>query len=153
MDLSAIVWLAKTTGTFALVSTIDHIDYTISRYRSRIHREYDIVAGIYRTISCTNARLARALLTYRSGGVCLIDVAYRAHRPWLPLPHVPWGRHIMQWGLGDGSRTSGRLNYACRKADCARHTVKCQSRNDINTATPVQCPLTLTPACCCVRML
>jgi len=44
----------------------DHIHYTISRYRSRICQMYDIVADIYRTISCTNARLARALLTYRS---------------------------------------------------------------------------------------
>ena len=46
----------------------DHIDYTISRYRSRIRPAYDIVAAIYRTItiSCTNARLVRALLTYRS---------------------------------------------------------------------------------------
>jgi len=47
----------------------------------------------------------------------LIDVARRAHRPWLPLPHVPLGRPIMQrigslgWGLGDGSRTSGGLNH------------------------------------------
>jgi len=49
----------------------DHIDYTISRYRSQIYRAYDIVAAIYRTISCTNARLSRALLAYRSGGVCV----------------------------------------------------------------------------------
>jgi len=45
----------------------------------------------------------------------LIDVARRAHRAWLPLPHVPCGTPIMQrigrlgWGLGEGSRTSGRL--------------------------------------------
>ena len=51
------------------VFSSDHIDYTISRYRSRIRRAYDIVAAIYRTISCMNARLVRALLTYRSGGV------------------------------------------------------------------------------------
>ena len=47
---------------------------------------------------------------------------------WLPLPHVPCGRPIMQcigslgWGLGDGSCASGALNYACRKAHCARRT-------------------------------
>jgi len=52
-----------------LIQNSDHIDYTISRYRSRIRRAYDIVAAIYRTISFTNARLARALLT--SGGVCV----------------------------------------------------------------------------------
>ena len=81
----------------------------------------------------------------------LIDFARRAHHPWLPLPHVPWGRPIMQrigslgWGLGDGSCTSGGLNYACRKAHCACRTTWCQSRNDINTATPVHCPLTLIP--------
>jgi len=56
----------------------------------------------------------------------LIDVAQRAHRPWLSLPHIPCGRPIMQrigslgWGLGEGSHTSGGLNYAYRKADCAR---------------------------------
>ena len=49
----------------------DHIDYTISRYRSQIHPAYDIVAAIYRTISCTNARLTRVLLTHCSGGVCV----------------------------------------------------------------------------------
>jgi len=87
----------------------------------------------------------------------LIDVARRAHRPWLPLSHISCGRPIMQrtgslgWGLGDGSCTSGGLNYACRKAHCTRRTAQCQSRNDINTAAPVQCSLTLTPACCCVR--
>jgi len=76
---------------------------------------------------------------------------------WLPLPHIPCGRPIMQrigslgWGLGDGSCTSGGLNYACRKAYCARRTAYSQSRNDVNTAAPVQCPLTLTAACCCVR--
>ena len=51
------------------VLSSDHIDYTRSRYRSRIRRAYNIVAAIYRTISCTNARLARALLTYRSVSV------------------------------------------------------------------------------------
>ena len=47
----------------------DHIDYTISRYRSRIRRAYDIVVAIYRMTSFTNTRLSRALLTYRGGGV------------------------------------------------------------------------------------
>jgi len=81
----------------------------------------------------------------------LIDVACHAHRPWLPLPHIPCGKPIMQrigslgWGLGDGSCSSDGLNYVCRKAHCACRTVQCQSRSDINTATPVQCPLTLTP--------
>ena len=122
----------------------DHIDYTISRYRSRIRRAYDIVHE--RTShACAAHTLQRRRLR-------LIDVARRAHRPWLPLSHVPCGRPIMQrtgslgWGLGDGSRTSGGLNYACRNAHCARRTAQCQSRNDINTAAPVQCPLTLTPA-------
>jgi len=54
-----------------VVPCSDHIDYTISQYRSRIHPVYDIVAAIYRMISCTNACLTRALLTYRSGGVCV----------------------------------------------------------------------------------
>jgi len=60
----------------------DHIDYTISRYRSWIRRAYDIAAAIYRTISCTNARLiyimhertsraCAAHILYRSGGVCV----------------------------------------------------------------------------------
>jgi len=127
----------------------DHIDYTIAdsssvRYRGG-HISYDIV----------HERTSRACAAHipQRRHLCLIDVACRAHRPWLPLPHIPCGKPIMQWGLGGGSRTSGGLNYACRKADCARRTTKCQSRNDINTATPVQCPLTLTPACCCVRML
>ena len=53
------------------VAASDHIDYMISRYQSRIRRVYDIVAAIYRKISCMNACLARALLTYRSGGVCI----------------------------------------------------------------------------------
>jgi len=58
----------------------------------------------------------------------LIDVACRAHCPWLPLRHIPCGRPIMQsigslgWGLGNGSCASGGLNYACRKAHCARRT-------------------------------
>jgi len=49
----------------------DHIDYTISRYWSRIRRAYDVMAAIYCTISCTNARLMHMLLAYRSGGVCV----------------------------------------------------------------------------------
>ena len=57
----------------------DHIDYTISRYRSRIRRAYDIVAAIYRTISCTNACLARAMLTYCSGGVCVWLMSLAVH--------------------------------------------------------------------------
>jgi len=59
----------------------------------------------------------------------------------------------MGWGLGDGTCTSVGLNYACRKAQCARRTAQCQSRNDINTAAPVQRPLTLTHVCGCVHML
>jgi len=58
----------------------DHIDYTISRYRSQIRRAHDIVAAIYRTISCTNARLTRALLTYSSGGVWLMSLAVHTVR-------------------------------------------------------------------------
>jgi len=34
---------------------------------------------LYRTISCTNARLARALLTYRSGGVCVWLMSLAVH--------------------------------------------------------------------------
>jgi len=76
---------------------------------------------------------------------------------WLPLPRVPCGRPIMQrigsleWGL------QGRQLHQWWAKRCAeRPTVlfisrSVRSRNDINTATPVQCPLTLTPACCCVR--
>jgi len=101
----------------------DHIDYTISRYRSRIHWAYDIVTAIYRTISCTNARL------------CSHTAAAASASDWRRLPCKPsvapsasrsCGRPIMQrigslgWGLGNGSRTSGGLNYAYRKADCAR---------------------------------
>jgi len=51
----------------------------ISITRSRIHQAYDIVAGIYRTISCTNARLARALLTYHSGGICVWLMSLAVH--------------------------------------------------------------------------
>jgi len=49
------------------------------RYRSWIHQAYDIVAAIYRTISCTNARLVRALLTYRSSGVCVWLMSLAVH--------------------------------------------------------------------------
>jgi len=110
----------------------DHIDYTISRYWSRIRRAYDIVAAIYRTISVqyrarTHVSRVRCSHTQRRR-LCLIAVACRAHRPWRLLSHVPCGRPIMQrigslgWGLGDGSCSSGGLNYACRKAHCARRT-------------------------------
>ena len=137
----------------------DHIDYTISRYRSWIHRVYDIVVAIYRMISCTNECTSLTCTAHMPQQRRLIDVACLAYRLWLPLPHVPCRRPIMQriaslrWGLGDGSCTSGGLNYACRKAHCARRTAQCQSRDDINTVMPVQCPLTLTPACCCVCIL
>jgi len=88
----------------------DHINYMISRYRSRIHRAYDIVAAIYRTMSCMNARLAEGATDGVHGDrrqsdadaahilqqrrLRLIDVDLHAHRPWLPLPHVPCGRPI-----------------------------------------------------------
>jgi len=63
----------------------DHIDCTLSRYRSRIRRAYDIVVAIYRTILCTNAHLARALLTYRSSGICIWLTSLAVHNsPWLP---------------------------------------------------------------------
>ena len=46
----------------------------ITRYhnidREFVKRTY-IMAAIYRTISCTNACLARAVLAYRSSGVCV----------------------------------------------------------------------------------
>jgi len=111
-NLSKAIWLS------------DHIDYTISRYRSWIRRAYDIVAAIYRTISCTNARLARALLTHRIGGVWLMSLAvHTVHGSlWLTFPVVDLSCSALgAWG-GDGSRTSGGLNYACRKAHCARLT-------------------------------
>ena len=107
-----------------MVGVSDHIDYTIStadsssvRYRAG-HISYDIV----------HERMSRAYAAHIPQRRCLrlIDVAHRAHRPWLPLPHIACGRPIMQrtgslgWGLQYGSRTSGGLNYACRKADCAR---------------------------------
>ena len=74
----------------------DHIDYTISRYRSRIRQAYDIVAAVYRTISSVHERMSRACAAHILQRLHLIDVARRAHRPWLPLPHVPCGRPIMQ---------------------------------------------------------
>jgi len=125
--------------------TSDHIDYTIAisisdsssvRYRGD-HISYDIV----------HERTSDACAAHTPQRLRLIDVARRAHRPWLSLFHVPCGRPIMQrigslgWGLGDGSCTSSGLNYACRKAHCTRRTAQCQSRNDINTAAPVQCPV------------
>ena len=85
------------THGVALVRISDHIDYTISRYQSRICQAYDVVAAIYRTISCTNACLACALLAYQRRRLRLIDVVARhAHRPWLPVPHIPCGRPVMQ---------------------------------------------------------
>jgi len=95
------------------IKSSDHINYTITRYRSRIHRAYDIVAAIYRTISCTNARLSRALLAYRSGGVCVWLMLLAVHTVrgslCLTFPAVDlscsalgawggdWGRHLHQW--------------------------------------------------------
>jgi len=60
--------------------TSDHIDYMILRYRSRIHRAYDIVEAIHRTIWCTNARLSHALLLYCSGA---------SASDWCRLPCTP----------------------------------------------------------------
>jgi len=100
----------------------DRIDYTISRIR----RAYDIMV-LYDIVHERMSRACAAHILQRRH-LSLIDVARRAHRPWLPLPHVPCGRPIMQrigslgWGLGDGSHASGGLNYACRKAHCARRT-------------------------------
>jgi len=108
--------------------TSDHVDHTISRYRSRIHRAYDIVVAIYRTISCMNTSRACAAHAPQWQHLHLIDVTCRAHHPWLPLPDIRCGRPMMQhigsmgWGLGDGSCTSGGLKYACRKAHCAHRT-------------------------------
>ena len=137
----------SSSGTAGPVIWCKLVIISITRYRD-IDRGFIQRKISWRTISCTS-RACAAHIPQR-----LIDVARRAHRPWLPLPHVPCSRPIMQrlgslgWGLGDGSCTSGGLNYACRKAHCARlYRVV-----DINTAAPVQCPLTLTPACCCVRM-
>jgi len=53
------------------MDTSDHINYMILRYRSQIRQAYDIVAATYRTISWTNAHLARVLLAYCSSGVCV----------------------------------------------------------------------------------
>ena len=108
--------------------TSDHVDHTISRYRSRIHRAYDIVVAIYRTISCMNTSHACAAHAPQWQHLHLIDVTCRAHHPWLPLPHIRCGGPMMQhigslgWGLGDGSCTSGGIKYACRKAHCAHRT-------------------------------
>jgi len=111
----------------APLDTSDHIDIAILiadsssvRYRG-VHISYDIVHE--RTSLTYTAHIPKQQRLH------LIDVvSRRAHRPWLPLPHIPCGRPIMQrigslwWGLGNGSRASGGLNYACRKAHCACHT-------------------------------
>jgi len=79
-------------------------------------------------MSCACA--ARILQQWR---LRLIDVACCAHRPWLPwlpLPHIPCGRPIMQcigslgWGLGDGSCTSGGLKLCMQKGPlCSSYCV------------------------------
>ena len=108
----------------------------IVRYRARTHVS---------RVRCSHTAAAA------SGGLRLIDVACRAHRPWLFLSHIPCGRPIMQrigslgWGLGDGSCISGGLNCV-QKGPLWSSYPAVKSRNDVNTAAPVQCPLTLTPA-------
>ena len=84
------------------------MDSSSVRYRGS-HISYDIVHE--RTShACTAHMPQRRRLR-------LIDVARHAHRPWLPLPHIPCCRPIMQrigslgWGLGDGSHASGGLNH------------------------------------------
>jgi len=111
--------------SFCHVNCSDHIDYTISRYRSRIHRSVRYRGGriLYDIIHERTSHACAAHIPQQRH-LRLIDVARRAHHPWLPPPHLTYSRPIMQrigslgWGLGDG--TSGGLNYACRKADCAR---------------------------------
>jgi len=96
--------------------TIPNIPYIV-RYRARTHISH----------ACTAHIPQRRRLR-------LIAVACRAHRPWLPLPHIPCGRPIMQCigslgrGLGDGSCTSGGLNYVCRKCPlCSSYRVVSKS--------------------------
>jgi len=81
LHISLLIAYIRDTGSYMQcnIKSSDHIDYTISRYWSQIRRAYDIVAAIYRTISCTNARLARALLTYCSDGVCVWLMSLAMH--------------------------------------------------------------------------
>jgi len=74
-------------------------DLPISRYRSRIRQAYDIVAATSYDIvhECTSFACAAYIRQRRR--LRLIDVACRAHHPWLPLPHVPCGRPIECWTL------------------------------------------------------
>jgi len=130
-----------TTGSIAAAHSwiSDHIDYTISWYQSRIHRAYDIVATTYRTILRYHA-WTHDIMHERTSRVCCSHTAMAASASdWCRLPCTPsvapsashslrYTYHAVHcigslgWKLGDGSCTSGGLNYACRKAHCARCT-------------------------------
>ena len=102
---------------------------SITRYR-------DIDRGfIERTISWRRYIVRYHARTHVSCVRCSHTAAAASASDWCRLPCKPsvapsasrsCGRPIMQrigslgWGLGNGSRTSGGLNYAYRKADCAR---------------------------------
>jgi len=89
----------------SLLATSDHLNYTISRYQSGIHRAYDIVAAIYRTISCTNARLSRMRCSHTAAAASASDWCRSPCTPSVAPSHVPRGRPITQrtgslgWGL------------------------------------------------------
>jgi len=108
--------------------------------QNKVTAKVSMKNDIYKTLElCPGGHISYDIVHERTSRACaahilqrrrlrLIDVARRAHRPWtgsLCLTFLAVDLSCSALGAcggGDGSCTSGGLNYACRKAHCARRT-------------------------------